>query len=256
MKKNIFVLAVLGALTLLGGCKDPEPKPEPDPTTITETEIPEKITFKNAGILMGVGEEVLLSDLIVEEGINAAALDAVSLEAAVAKIEGGKLKTLAPGETVIRISQKEGFAELRLAVAKLSEPYHIKRKPFQNYIWNYTDSPKEITNGARRPILIDFWATWCGPCQTLSPIIDKLAADYDGKVAFLKVEIDNGSSPEFAILNAFYESSRSDMAGIMQDGGFALPTMVILSKDASQARVFVGVKSETQLKAVLDEYLK
>jgi thioredoxin len=41
-----------------------------------------------------------------------------------------------------------------------------------------------------RPILLDFYADWCGPCQTLLPIVDKLANEYDGKVEIQKVNVD------------------------------------------------------------------
>lgn len=46
---------------------------------------------------------------------------------------------------------------------------------------------------AEKPVLVDFWATWCGPCKLVLPIIDWAAEEYDGKLKVIKVETDNGS---------------------------------------------------------------
>ena len=84
------------------------------------------------------------------------------------------------------------------------------------------------------PVLVDFWAEWCMPCLRLAPTIDKLAADYAGKVKVGKLDTD--ANREVA---AKYSIS-------------AIPT-VILFKDGQVTRKFVGLTQEKDFKAALDE---
>ena len=56
---------------------------------------------------------------------------------------------------------------------------------------------EELVKNADKPVMLDFWAEWCGPCRTLGPIVEEIAKEYDGKAVIGKVDVD--SNPETAI---------------------------------------------------------
>ena len=62
-------------------------------------------------------------------------------------------------------------------------------------------SPKEVLQQSQELLLVDFYADWCGPCQTLSPILDRVVAELEGKVSLYKVNVDKHPqlSQQFAI---------------------------------------------------------
>ncbi|MCB5227298.1 thioredoxin TrxA [Alishewanella sp. 16-MA] len=86
---------------------------------------------------------------------------------------------------------------------------------------------------AETPVLVDFWAEWCGPCKMIAPILDDVASEYAGKVAVAKVNIDQNPNtpPKFGIRG--------------------IPTL-LLFKNGQVAATKVGALSKTQLKQFLD----
>ena len=84
--------------------------------------------------------------------------------------------------------------------------------------------------------VLDFWAEWCGPCRMISPIIEKLATEYDGKALIGKVNVDH--NPEVA----------------MKYGVRSIPTIVIL-KDGEEVERQVGYTTQDNLARLIDAQL-
>jgi thioredoxin 1 len=105
-----------------------------------------------------------------------------------------------------------------------------------NKIINLTnDTFDQTVLKSDKPVVVDFWATWCGPCRMVGPVMEQLASDYDGKVQIAKVNVDDQGelAAKFKIMS--------------------IPT-ILAFKNGELAEKAVGARSKEEFSEMIDNY--
>ncbi len=100
-----------------------------------------------------------------------------------------------------------------------------------------TDASYDAIMGEGKPVIIDFWATWCGPCQMVGPMIDELASEYEGRIIVGKIDVDaNQDIPiRYGIRN--------------------IPTILFFNAKGEMVKKLVGVQNKADLKKEAENLL-
>ena len=101
---------------------------------------------------------------------------------------------------------------------------------------NYEANPNEWKFEGSRPAIIDFYATWCGPCKAMAPILDSISKDYAGKIDVYKIDVDK----------------ESELAGAF--GIQSIPTLLMIPAKG-EPKILQGAMPKDQLTKIVNEFL-
>lgn len=117
-----------------------------------------------------------------------------------------------------------------------SQVKHLTKQEFIEKVYNYEKNPDKWIYEGNMPAIIDFYATWCGPCKAIAPILEELAKEYAGKIVIYKIDTDK----ERELAAAFGISS--------------IPTLLFIPSKGDP-QVAQGALPKESLKRAIDEFL-
>lgn len=112
----------------------------------------------------------------------------------------------------------------------------LDNKAFREKVYDYEKNQNEWKFEGGKPAIVDFFATWCGPCNAMAPVLEELSDEYAGKLDIYKVDVDN--EPE---LSALFRIR-------------SIPTLLFIPADGTPS-INVGALPKAQLKRIIEEKL-
>lgn len=116
------------------------------------------------------------------------------------------------------------------------ETTSLTKADFLKKVYNYEANPNEWKFEGSRPAIIDFYATWCGPCKAMAPVLESIGKEYTGKVDVYKIDVDK-------------ESELAAAFGIR-----SIPTLLMIPAKRDP-RILQGAMPKEQLTKIVDEFL-
>ena len=116
------------------------------------------------------------------------------------------------------------------------EVVSLNKAEFLKKVYDFEANPNDWKSEGKRPAIVDFYATWCGPCKALHPVLEELSKEYSGKVDIYQIDVDQ----EKELAAAF--------------GIRSIPTLLLIPMK-EEPRITQGALPKDQLKKAIDEFL-
>ncbi|MFN8206125.1 MAG: thioredoxin domain-containing protein [Bacteroidales bacterium] len=131
------------------------------------------------------------------------------------------LSTLLASSACSRGKSDQPGSESKADSTQAMGPIHLTRAEFLTKVVDFEKNPTKLTYLGDKPCIVDFYASWCGPCKMVSPIMEELAKEYAGRIYIYKVDTEKGSFPRTWYSRAFLLSCSALPRGSV---GSVLPT--------------------------------
>lgn len=139
------------------------------------------------------------------------------------------------GALILYIANRKATQQYKQKYKNMAT-WHLTEDEFVDKVYDFKDNSSVLKFKGDKPVIVDFFATWCGPCKRLSPIMDELGAEYEGKIDIYKIDVEQ--CPNLAA--AF---------GIQ-----SIPTLLFIPMN-QEPQMAQGALPKNNLKQIIDEFL-